>query len=273
MPGNWLIYKGARIYYHKEGHGLPVVLIHGFGEDGSVWRHQASALAEHFTVIIPDIPGSGKSEALHFSDEETAKGIDLYADCIMTILNQEQIMQSSMLGHSMGGYITLAFAARYPALLKGIGLIHSSAFADNEEKKESRKKGIRFIEEYGAKKFLAQAIPNLFETNFATSHPEQIQIIINTSENFSEATLIQYYKSMMARPDRSEMLKNLTIPVLFVIGEADKSVPLEDSLKQCHFPKKVLITILPGVAHMGIWEKTDQVNDTMLKFLNYIHDG
>lgn len=273
MPENWLTFNEAHIYYKTQGKGLPVILIHGFGEDGSIWQHQEAILAKYFRVIIPDIPGSGKSESLRFSEAQTVKGIEQYADCIRAILDQEQIVQCTMLGHSMGGYITLAFAAHYPARLNGIGLVHSSAFSDNEEKREIRKKGIHFIEEYGAKKFLEQAIPNLFGIQYAADHPEQIQTLINTAGNFTNKALVQYYKSMMTRPDRSEMLKNLTIPVLFVIGEADKSVPLEDSLKQCHFPKKVLINILPGVAHMGMWEKADQVNDTMLKFLNYIHDG
>lgn len=272
MPGNRLRYKNTEVYYEVEGDGFPLVLIHGFGEAGSVWRHQRAVLKKRFKLIIPDVPGSGRSALLPLAGDSVADGIEVYAECIKAVLEKERIDRCTMLGHSMGGYITLAFAVHYPALLNGIGLIHSSAFADSEEKIRIRKKGIRFIQRYGAQKFLEQSIPNLFGAQYSGSHPDQIQILINAAEKFTDAALIRYYQAMIGRPDRIDTLKNLRIPVLFIIGEEDKSVSLEDSLQQCHLPAISLINILPGVAHMGMWEQADEVNDTLLKFLGYIQD-
>lgn len=273
MPGKLLTYNGSRIYYETEGEGLPVILIHGFGEDGTVWYYQRAFLKDHFRLIIPDLPGSGKSELLSIPGDHSSFIIDIYAACIKQILNQESIQKCTMLGHSMGGYIALAFAQHNPERLNGLGLVHSTAFADSEDKKTTRRKGIAFIQRYGAREFLKQSIPNLFAEQFTREHPDQIEALITGAGNFTAPALVQYYEAMTERPDRTETLKKATNPVLFIIGEEDKSVYLQDSLKQCYLPGNTQINILPGVAHMGMWERKDQTNDTVMKFLNYVSDA
>jgi pimeloyl-ACP methyl ester carboxylesterase len=273
MYGKIRAYNGIRIYYETEGEGPPVVLIHGFGEDGTVWRYQRLFLKDHFRLIIPDLPGSGKSELLSISPGHASFIIDIYAACIKEILDRESIQKCTVLGHSMGGYIALAFAAHNPERLNGLGLVHSTAFADSEDKKNTRRKGIAFIQRYGAQEFLKQSIPNLFAEQFTREHPGQIEALIARAGNFTAPALVQYYEAMTERPDRTETLKKTPNPVLFIIGEEDKSVYLQDSLKQCYLPGKAQINILPGVAHMGMWERKDQTNDTVMKFLNYVSDA
>jgi pimeloyl-ACP methyl ester carboxylesterase len=273
MDGKMLMYEGACVYYETEGTGPPLMLIHGFGEDGGIWRYQRAFLKEHFHLIIPDLPGSGRSGLLSISPERVSSAIEIYADCMQRVLEKEGIEQCTMLGHSMGGYLSLAFAHRYPGRLNGLGLVHSTAFADNEEKKGVRRKGIAFIQRYGAQEFLKQSIPNLFGETFTREHPEQIEALTAAASNFTDAALVQYYHAMMKRPDRTATLKNVAIPVLFIIGKEDKSVYLQDSLKQCYLPAKALIDILCHTAHMGMWEQKDHVNDTIMKFLNYIRDA
>src|SRR5215471_2592237 len=146
MEGKFDLNK-ASIFYRIEGDGLPLVLLHGFGEDSNVWNEQIDFLKAYCKLIIPDIPGSGRSA---FKENESdAKTIDYYAECIHALLQNERINNCLMLGHSMGGYIVLAFAEKYP-ILKGYGFIHSTAFADSEEKKQNRKRGIEMMEEYGS---------------------------------------------------------------------------------------------------------------------------
>ena len=273
MPGKLLTFNGSRIYYETVGEGLPVILIHGFGEDGTIWHYQRAFLKAHFRLIIPDLPGSGKSALLSISPDRSSFIIDLYAACIKQILDQESIQKCAMLGHSMGGYIALAFAQYNPERLNGLGLVHSTAFADSEDKKNTRRKGIAFIQRYGAQEFLKQSIPNLFAEKFTVEYPDQIEALINNAGNFTASALVQYYEAMTERPDRTETLKKVTNPVLFIIGEEDKSVYLQDSLKQCYLPGNTQINILPGVAHMGMWERKDQTNDTVMNFLNYVSDA
>src|SRR5678816_1226564 len=161
MSEQAVVYKQSRIFYRTMGSGKTVILIHGFAEDGEIWNNQAEFLKDHFRLIIPDIPGSGRSEFVEDGSIET------YAEIIKLILDQEAqndnaaTGKATIIGHSMGGYITLAFAERWGQSLDAFGLFHSSAFADDEEKKQTRAKAIDFINNNGAAAFLGTTIPGL----------------------------------------------------------------------------------------------------------------
>lgn len=262
-----LLYNNVNICYHVSGKGYPVVLIHGFAEDGTVWKYQELFLQNHFQVIIPDIPGSGKSAFLPLR-APASDILACYADIIKSILDKENINACTMIGHSMGGYIALAFAEKYDSYINGLGLFHSTAYEDTDEKKKNREKGIAFIQKHGTHEFLKQSVPNLFAPAFAASHPENIAELINASGNFTEQALVQYYEAMKARPNRTAVLKNISKPILFIMGEEDKSVYLQDSLSQCYLPGFSLVNIFPGVAHMGMWEMKDQSNVRLMEFFN-----
>jgi pimeloyl-ACP methyl ester carboxylesterase len=253
--------QSSKIFYRIIGNGKPVVLLHGFGEDGSIWQNQIEFLKNHFQLIVPDLPGSGQSAVI---SNQLAVGIEAYAEAVRLILLEEKMDNCVIIGHSMGGYITLALAEKYPHLVKAFGLLHSSAFADSEEKKATRLKAIEFIKNNGAYEFLKTSIPGLFLT------PENYQPCINLVEKakqFTTEALIQYYQAMIARPDRTELLKNFTGPILFIIGEHDKAVPFEQSMQQCYLPPQSHIHILRNSAHMGMCEEVDQVNKSLLQFL------
>lgn len=264
-------YNNNPVVYFVTGEGPVVLLLHGFGEDSRVWEYQVEQLKYSFKLILPDLPGSGKSPVISIKDY-AGLTIDLYADIVKSILLEEGVNVCTVIGHSMGGYIALAFAEHFPEMLNGLGLFHSTAYADTEERIGIRKKGISFIQKYGAQEFLKQSIPNLFGKAFSDAHPEEVEKLIHRAGNFSKEALVQYYEAMIERPDRTIVLKNFLKPVLFIIGEEDKSVYLQDSLNQCHTPLLSLINILPAVAHMGMWEQKDQTTATMTKFLNYIID-
>ena len=277
------LYQDKNIFYRIEGKGKPVVLIHGFGEDNHIWDAQINFLKEHCLLIVPDLPGSGQSEMLQVSSyqlqvascqlpetdnlQPATISIDDYADCIKALLEHENISSCIILGHSMGGYITLAFAEKYSNLLSGFGLIHSTAFADNEEKKANRLKGIEMMEEYGAYAFLKNMIPNLFFKKFKEANPEKIASLIESAKQFTKKTCQQYYKAMMNRPDRTAILKNSRLPILFIIGKEDVAVPLNDSMQQVSLPQCSYFHILENVGHMGMLEVTDEVNKFLLSFI------
>ncbi len=173
-----------------------------------------------------------------------------------------------MLGHSMGGYITLAFAEKYPAMLTSLGLINSTAFADSEEKKKTRARAIETIAEYGALAFLKTTIPTLFGPKFKEIYPEKVNELIETGSGFTSEALQQYYRAMMERPDRTHVLKSNPAPVLFVTGTEDAAVPMQDVLKQTHLPDKSYIHVLQNVGHMSMWEATEELNRHLLAFIN-----
>ena len=268
-----ITWQTTEISYRVIGRGKPVVLLHGFGEDSHIWDEQVAILQEHCLLIIPDLPGSGKSALLSLEYLENYNttpdyiSIDDYADCIHALLQHESIHSCILLGHSMGGYITLAFAEKYPSLLTGFGLIHSTAFADGEEKRKTREKGIAFMEEHGAHAFLKTSIPNLFAARFKKKHPEEVATLIAQSAHFTKEALQQYYCAMLLRPDRRAVLESNPIPVLFVMGTEDMAVPLEEVLQQTHLPVKSYIHILPHTGHMSMWEEPEQLSLFIVDFI------
>ena len=255
------------------GKGRPVVLIHGFAEDGNIWKGLIKYLQNNFLLIVPDLPGSGKSEML---DGENVS-IEDYAEVIKTILDKELPKVSptggdlegavaSLIGHSMGGYITLAFAEKYPDLLNGFGLFHSSAFADDDEKKQTRQKAIDFIIAKGSHSFLRTSIPNLFA---GKEHLKEMEDLIEEGKNFKPEALIQYYHAMINRPDRTDVLKTFNKPVLFIIGEKDNAVPMQASLLQCHLPAIAHVHLL-DTGHMGMIEQSERSSVIVESFLQNI---
>lgn len=255
-------YQSSQIFYRTIGSGRPVVLIHGFAEDGNVWRNQIEFLKDHYFLIIPDLPGSGQSAMI--SD----MSIEGMAEMIYELINQEQGKGVSIAGHSMGGYIGLALAEKYPQLLSSLALVHSSAFADGEEKKANRLKSIEFVKKNGAFEFLKAVIIDLFTETWAADNPAIIDTQIEKSKSFSDEAVIAYYQAMINRPDRTAVLKNLDKPVLFIIGQHDKAVPFDQSIQQCYLPAQSHIHILRNTAHMGMFEEADKLNQAILQFLN-----
>jgi pimeloyl-ACP methyl ester carboxylesterase len=270
MAEKYISINNHSIFYRVEGNGKPVVFIHGFGEDGSVWDKQLDHLKNRFQFIIPDLPGSGRSEMI---DDMSIEGM---AEVIKKILDAESKAASPegfkgpLIGHSMGGYIVLAFAEKYPRLLNGFGLFHSTSYADTEEKKVNRRKGNEFIKQHGGFEFLKTAVPNLFSPNSKDEMPELIDEFITSLSNFRGDALVSYYEAMIQRPDRTAILKNATIPVLFIAGKFDNAVPLKDCLEQCHLPEKSYFHVLERSGHMGMMEETEKSNESLEKYLTIL---
>lgn len=248
--------------YRDIGQGIPVMLVHGFPVDGSLWNGVAAGLRKQYRLLIPDLPGSGQSPlAKPLSIEDMAVFVN-------DILMQEQVAQCVVIGHSMGGYITLAFAEKYPDKLLGFGLFHATAFADNPEKKEGRKRSIELMKEYGAGTFLKQMMPTLFSGNYRRSHTRAMQAIIESKKDADVNALTAYYRAMMERPDRTEVLRKARVPVLFVIGKEDTAAPESDMLKQAALPAISDVQLLNDIAHLGMLEKP-AVSEGILE--NFIH--
>jgi pimeloyl-ACP methyl ester carboxylesterase len=275
MQPKTFTYQSSKIFYRTVGKGKPVILLHGFAEDGDVWKTQIEFLKHHCYLIIPDLPGSGKSEMIN------DMSIESMADLVKALISHEapklplilseaegQGAEGVLIGHSMGGYISLAFAEKYPELLSSIALVHSSAFADSEEKKANRSKSIEFIKKNGAFEFLKAVITDLFTETWAANNQQAIDAQIEKSKGFTDEAVIAYYKAMINRPDRTSVLKNLSKPILFIIGEHDKAIPFEQSMQQCYLPNQSHIHILRNTAHMGMLEEADKLNQALFSFVN-----
>ena len=255
-------YQNTNIHYNIYGNGKTVMLIHGFAEDSSIFNLQINYLKQNYQVIVPDLPGIDKSQMF---EKENVNLTD-YAAILKAIVDSEKIKTLTLLGHSMGGYITLAYAAKYGETLNGFGLIHSSAYADDEAKIITRKKAINFIKENGSDLFLKTIIPNLFYN--IEKNKDEINILIEKGNSFSSEVLIQQYNAMITRLDSTSILKTFNHPILFIIGEHDKAISFDHSLQQSHLPKIAYIHILRNSGHMGMKEEAENVNKILAEFLH-----
>lgn len=257
-----LTYNGSTLFYHCSGDGAALVLLHGFGEDSSIWRFQKVFLEPHFKILIPDLPGTGPSQQI---PDMSMEGL---ADAVHALLQQEGIERCIVIGHSMGGYITLAFVEKYSHLLQGFGLFESSAFADNDEKINTRKKGIAFIQQHGTYNFLKTSIPNLYSPATKQQNPALLEQQIENGRSFSKEALVAYYEAMIKRPDRTEVLRRSNVPVFFALGRHDTAVPLESGLAQCHLPQIAYIHVLEHSGHMGMVEEPERSNTILSQYLS-----
>ena len=268
MDNNVNIFSRA-IFYRDIGPGvptaIPVLLLHGFAEDGTVWDNQLKDLGATCRLIIPDLPGSGRSSAL-----TTPVSIEDLAAVIKGLLDHLKIDRTILIGHSMGGYIALAFAALYPERLTALGLFHSTAYPDSEDKKSTRRKAIEFIRISGAAAFIRQSTPNLFSPKTRDQRPELIDAAITKYSGFAPDSLIAYYEAMIARPDRTAVLRGFNGPVGIIIGEDDGIIPQQQALEQVSLPAITQLHLIPAVGHMAMLENPKMSTQILTEFINFV---
>lgn len=248
----------SSIYFRELGSGFPVVLIHGFPFTNQIWDSFAQRLAEDFHVITPDLPGFGHS-GLPLENLT----IDSVAEILLNWLREKKILRSIIIGHSLGGYVTLAMAKRAPDMFNAIGIFHSTASADSEEKKESRDKVIEFITKNGVEKFTSNFIGPLF----ADPHHPAIKIIQSIAVQAKEKTVKAYTLAMRNRPDSTSVLSEFKKPILFIAGEKDGGIPVDSIKKQSTLNSHSELHILKGVAHMGMVESENQTVEIIRRFI------
>lgn len=256
-----LMANGRQIVTQINGRSrtLPLVLLHGFCEDHSVWD-TFLPLLKGLRILRVNLPGFGGS------DVPASAGMDTYADAVCAVLNDLGISRCVMVGHSMGGYTTLAFAEKYPERLAGFGLFHSHSLPDGPAQVENRRRGIALLEEGKKAAYVAQLFPTLFTPEFVRSHPERLAQLIARGRRQPTEGIIAALQGMMERPDRTAVLAAAKAPVLFLLGEFDSFVPAAHREVMLHQPAVAHIHLLPGVAHMAMFEAPEQAATIVKEF-------
>ncbi|MEI7801947.1 MAG: alpha/beta hydrolase [Bacteroidota bacterium] len=250
---------GSAINYSVEGSGVTLVLLHGFCEDKTIWNDFKQPLLSKTKIISIDLPGFGKS-----LPSKNHLSMELMAEAVLAVLDEELIDKSAgsggcfLLGHSMGGYITLSFAEKYADRLNGIGLFHSSCFADDETKKETRKKVAEFVLKNGSEVFARQLFPTLFAAEFAKQNESLIQSLEEIAATYPSESIANASLAMGMRKDSNAFLSETNLPVLMIIGKKDLAIPFDRSLKMAHLPKSASICLLEQSAHMGMFEEPEK---------------
>lgn len=241
------------------GSGKTVLLLHGFCETHWVWMNVAKRLSEEYRVVVPDLPGFGQSGLL-----PRPFTMDDVAEHVLKNLATSGIVPTVVFGHSLGGYVALAMAQMEPKRFDGIGLVHSTALPDSEERKVNRNRVIEFITEYGSETFVRSFFQNLFAD---PNHPAQSDLI-REALTISPQTLIAYTLAMRDRPDRTPFLSGYHGKVLYIAGAKDPIIATESILKQtAELGSKAIVVTLPDAAHMGLIENEEETYKAMKKLL------
>jgi pimeloyl-ACP methyl ester carboxylesterase len=258
-----ITYKGSRVAYYLSGDkkSAPVVLVHGFCEDSRMWDDWIDFLPERFYIRI-DLPGFGHSEL------GPTHSIEYMADVVNAVAHHLGIGKFLFVGHSMGGYVGLAFAEKYQNSLAGLCLFHSHPYEDPPEKKEARLKAVDFIHKNGHILYVRQMIPQLFIYDYSKGYQVEVNRLIHYAAQYSPGAIIATLHAMRERPDRSEVLRQISCPVLFLIGEQDNAIPLDYSLRMSHLPARASIHIFPMVGHMGMFSAPRETSKAFKEFLS-----
>jgi pimeloyl-ACP methyl ester carboxylesterase len=232
------------IFFKDQGKGIPIVLIHGFCETHQIWDGFSDELAKDFRVLTPDLPGFGQSPL------PAKVSIEAIANQIADWVHKLQIAKPIVIGHSLGGYVTLAMAKRNPLGFSGIGLMNSTAFADSEEKKANRTKTIEFVRQNGVAPFIETFVAGLFNQKDHSAFPFVKQMALATPPE----TVIAYTEAMRERPSYEDFLKNFPGFVLILAGTHDSIIPLPMSEKAADLAPHTMFHILQNSGHMGMIE-------------------
>jgi pimeloyl-ACP methyl ester carboxylesterase len=248
----------GHLHFSVHGSGSPVVLIHGFPMHSAVWESFAQKLSKKYKVYTPDLPGFGKSTTLEFPFT-----IDDVGKAIAVWLEENKIRGAALIGHSLGGYVALSVAKARPDLISKLGLFHSTAYADNAEKKESRNKVLEFIDKNGVETFTSNFIAPLFAD---PGHPA-IATVRALAMQSNASSVKGYTQAMRDRPDRTDVLRNFASSILLIGGEKDAGISPQSLKEQASICKLPTLEILPNVAHMGMFENERQTLEIISKFI------
>ncbi|WP_042456872.1 alpha/beta fold hydrolase [Neobacillus dielmonensis] len=252
-----VVVQDTAISYMDEGEGFPIVLLHGFCGSSGYWQEVVPVLTKNYRVIAPDLPGHGQSEVLR-----APCTMEDLAAIILGFLDELHVQNVIMLGHSLGGYITLAFAEKYLDRLKGFSIVHSTAFPDSEEAKKNREANVQRINQNGIHSFVEGLVPNLFATE--NSNKPYVaaakEIGYSTSPQGAMDTLI----AMKNRPDRNSVLEATGLPVLLIAGENDRIVSPDKTFSVSK--TNIKHALIKDAGHMSMYENPEELISIIKKF-------
>ncbi len=257
-----ITFKNKRIFYDDLGHGPVVLLLHGYLETKAVWNSFAEKLSGHFRLIIPDIPGHGFSEV--FGETHS---MGLMAEALNFLLDSLNIEKCHVIGHSMGGYVMLAFADIFPEKINRLVLFHSSIYADSDEKKQNRQREIELIQSGKLELIINSNLPRTFANENLSKFSVRLSSMKEEARQHNPDGVCALLRGMMDRPDRQEMIKNLDRPMLYIFGKKDNYIGITAAEKMMAVNPVLEVNWLENSGHMGFVEEENKSIEIIRQFL------
>lgn len=257
-----ICFKHIDVVYRDQGEGTCIVLLHGYLETSEIWQNFTPGFPEGIRLISIDLPGHGASGTWGKSHQ-----MDDLAASVLAVLEAEGTEKIFLVGHSMGGYVTLAFADLFPERLLGYSLLHSTCFADTEEKRKNRDREISLVLCHKIKQIINVNIPK----GFASDNAERLSLEVERAKEIahvnSEDGVVAILNGMKDRPDRTHVLQNPSLPLLLIGGMKDNYIPVDVFEKLISLAPHASVLRLEESGHMGFIEEGEQVVRALVDML------
>src|SRR5690606_18520452 len=251
-------FNNIPIHYETFGKGPAVVLLHGFLESSTMWKPLIPQFSKNNFLITVDFPGHGKSGVI-----SEIHSMELMAEVVHSLLKEINVETATFIGHSMGGYVALAYAELYEREVEKLILLNSTSAEDSEERRENRDRSIEIVGKV-PEAYISMAIGNLFAESSREKFATEIEALKMEAYSFPVEGIQAAIRGMRDRKDRTEILKNFKKEKYMVLAEEDPILPLFESKKLAQ-KNNVAIKIIEG-GHMSLIENFD----SMLKYLHFI---
>jgi pimeloyl-ACP methyl ester carboxylesterase len=258
-------YKGRQIHFSDSGSGAPIALLHGYLESSEVWNGFAENLSSDFRIISIDLPGHGLSDV--YGDVHS---MEFMATAIKELMDYLDIKKVFLTGHSLGGYVALAFLEFFPDQLTGYCLFHSQPFSDPPAVIDKRKREIEIVK-MGKKNLM---YPDNVRRMFASSNLEKFAGALQRSKDIASRLsgegIIAVLKGMMIRPSRLSIMEEGKVPCLWILGLMDSYIPYELIQTKVKLPSNSKVVILTNSGHLGFVEEEERSLEVIKEFVNSI---
>jgi len=251
--------NGIDMAYREQGTGQPILFIHAFPLHSASWDGQIAALSPHHRVIAPDLRGLGAT-----ARGGGASSLDQHADDLDALLGHLAIEKATVVGLSMGGYISFAFWRRHRERIAALILADTRAGADTEEGKQGREKNAKLAEEHGPGAIADQMLPKLLSANAPAALRDQVRRIIESNDR---AGIAAAQRAMAPRPDSTPLLATIDVPTLVIVGAEDALTPPSESEAMFNAIPGCRIAEIPGVGHLSNMEAPEAFNAQVTEFL------
>ena len=259
--------NGITLAFNDQGTGLPIIFLHAFPLNRTMWAKQEEALSSQFRVITIDLRGHGESDAplWHYS-------LDQAADDVHGLRDYLSILQAVFVGMSMGGYILFAFYRKYAEYVKGLVLADTKAQADTDEGKQARFEMAQIAYKQGGRAIADVMIPKLLSPATIQTRPELVQRVRRMIEGNQVSGIAGDLMAMAERPDSIPLLKRITCPTQIIVGELDLPTPPIDAKLMTGKISNAHLAIIPGAAHLSNMEQPGLFNETVRSFVSNVQD-
>ncbi|MBG0821233.1 alpha/beta fold hydrolase [Planomonospora sp. ID91781] len=253
---------GVRLYTRSAGEGLPVVLLHAFPMSSTMWLAQREGLAATCKVITPDLRGFGGSP---LGDDEPS--VDVMADDVVRLLDEEGIDRAVVGGQSMGGYVTMALCRRHPDRLLGAVLADTKATADSEAARAGRERIAAAVLERGTSVLVDEVLPGLVGSTTRQRRAMVFGRVRGLVQSAPPAAVAWAQRAMAARPDSFGTLRGLKVPALVIVGEEDGLSPPSDAEAMAEAVPDGRLTVIEKAGHLSAVEQPEAFNRAVAAFL------